>query len=75
MGKPERSGGGFSAAKPAEAPKQPLTRNSADHDAAKEQQAVALINRGKLQEAEAIYKDLIANGSKNHIVYGNLAAI
>ena len=75
VGKPKWNGGGFSTAKPAEARRQPIKRHSADHNAAKEQQAVALINRGKLQEAEAIYKDLIANGSKNHIVYGNLAAI
>ena len=74
MGKPKRSSGGFSAAKPAAAPKQQITKSSADH-AAKEQQAVALINQGKLQEAEAIYRDLIAAGTKNHAVYGNLAAI
>ena len=74
MGKPKRSSGGFSAAKPAAAPKQQITKSSADH-AAKEQQAVALINQGKLQEAEAIYRDLIAAGTRNHIVYGNLAAI
>jgi Flp pilus assembly protein TadD len=75
VGKPKRSSGGFSAAKPsAAAPKQQITKSSADH-AAKEQQAVALINQGKLQEAEAIYRDLIAAGTRNHIVYGNLAAI
>ena len=74
MGKPKRNSGGFSAAKPATAPKQQDTKNSADQ-AAKEQQAVALINQGKLQEAEAIYKDLISAGTNNHIAYGNLAAI
>ena len=74
MGKPKRSSGGFSAAKPAAAPKQQITKSSADH-AAKEQQAVALTNQGKLQEAEAIYRDLIAAGTRNHAVYGNLAAI
>ena len=41
----------------------------------KEQQAVALINQGKLQEAEAIYRELISEGTSNHIVYGNLAAL
>ncbi len=45
-----------------------------DHST-KEQQAVALINQGKLQEAEAIYRELIAAGTGNHIVYGNLAAL
>ena len=72
MGKPKRSGGGFSAATPA--PKQQVAKSAADH-AAKEQQAVALINQGKLQEAEALYRELIAAGNNNHIVYGNLAAI
>ena len=72
MGKPKRSGGGFSAATPA--PKQQAAKAPADH-AAKEQQAVSLINQGKLQEAEALYRELIAAGTNNHIVYGNLAAI
>jgi len=42
---------------------------------AKEKQALHLISQGKLQEAEAIYRELIAEGTKNHIIYGNLAAI
>ena len=41
----------------------------------KEHQALALINQGKLQEAEAIYRELISAGTSNHIVYGNLAAL
>ncbi|WP_241518293.1 tetratricopeptide repeat protein, partial [Cyanobium usitatum] len=40
-----------------------------------EQQAIELINQGKLEEAETIYRKLIEEGTKNHIVYGNLAAI
>ena len=74
MGKPKRSGSGFSAAKQTAAPKQQVTRSSADHTA-KEQQAIELINQGKLEEAETIYRKLIEEGTKNHIVYGNLAAI
>ena len=74
VGKLKRSGSGFSTAKPAAAPNHQVTKSSADH-AAKGQQAVALINQGKLQEAETIYRDLIAAGTTNHIVYGNLAAI
>ncbi len=74
MAKPKRSGSGFSAANPERAPKQQITRSLADH-VAKEQYAVALINQGKLQEAEEIYRDLIAAGTRNHIVYGNMAAI
>ncbi len=34
-----------------------------------------MIDQGKLQEAEAIYRDLIAAGTRNHIAYGNLAAL
>jgi tetratricopeptide (TPR) repeat protein len=74
VGKPKRSGGGFSAAKPSPAPKQQVDKGSADH-AAKERQAVALINQGNLQEAETVYRELIAAGTSNHIVYSNLAAI
>jgi Flp pilus assembly protein TadD len=74
VGKPKRSGSGFSAAKPSTALKQQVAKGSADQ-AAKEQQAVALINQGNLQEAETIYRELIAAGTSNHIVYSNLAAI
>jgi tetratricopeptide (TPR) repeat protein len=74
VGKPKRSGIGFSAATPVPAPKQQVVKGSADH-AAKEQLAVALINQGKLQEAEALYRELITAGTNNHIIYGNLAAI
>ena len=49
-------------------------QSSADHST-KEQQAFALINQGKLQDAEAIYRELIAAGTRNHIVYGNFAAL
>ena len=74
MGKPKRSGSGFSATKPASAPKQQVAKGSADH-AAKEQQAVALISQGKLREAEAIYRELVSAGTNNHITYFNLAAV
>ena len=59
MGKPKRSGSGLSNTKPAAATKQQVAKGSADH-AAKGQQAVALINQWKLEEAEAIYRELIA---------------
>ena len=61
-------------AKPAEVLQKQMTKNSASR-AAKQQKAISLINQGKLQEAEAIYRDLIANGTRNHIIYGNLAAV
>ena len=41
----------------------------------KEKEALVFIQEGKLNEAEEIYKQLIARGSQNHIVYGNLAGI
>jgi tetratricopeptide (TPR) repeat protein len=74
MGKPKQSSKGFSTAKPAQATKQQLKKYSVDQTA-KEQQAEALINQGKLQEAEVIYRELIAEGTNNYIVYGNLAII
>ena len=42
---------------------------------ARENQALALINKGQYREAEVIYRDLIKSGSKNFIVYGNLGAL
>ena len=49
--------------------------NSAVQQTTKEQKAIALINQGKLLEAESIYKQLIAEGTRNHIVYGNLSEV
>ncbi len=74
VGKPKRSSGEFSAAELATARKKQLAKSSADHSTA-EQQAVELINKGKLQEAEAVYRELIAASTDNHLVYGNLAAV
>ncbi len=74
MGKPKRSGRGFDASKPTRAHKKNVTSNPG-YQTAKEQKAVGLINQGKLQEAEAIYKDLISNNTSNHTTYGNLGAI
>ena len=39
------------------------------------QQALAFINQGRLQEAEAVYKRLIQQGAGNHLVFGKLGAI
>ena len=43
--------------------------------ATEEHHAAELINLGKLQEAEEIYRKLIAEGTKNHMSFGNMAAI
>jgi two-component system response regulator ChvI len=48
VGKPKQSAGGFSSSKPAAAPNQEIAKSSADR-VAKEQQALALINQGKLK--------------------------
>ena len=74
MGKTKRSGIGFSAAKPAATPKQQDTKGFAGHTA-KEQQAVALINQGNLQEAEAIYRKLLRECADNATYQDNLATI
>ena len=41
----------------------------------KKKKALDLLKKGDLKEAEKIYRELIASGEKNHVVYGNLAAI
>ena len=40
-----------------------------------ENQAIKCIKQGELKEAAKIYQSLINQGTKNHIVYGNLAVI
>ena len=74
MRKHKRSGHGFSASQPKAAITHQVANSSAEQTA-KEEQAIALIKQEKLQEAASIYQELIAAGTKNHIVYGNLAAI
>ena len=44
-------------------------------DSNKEKQALKLIQEGKVKQAEKIYRELIAKGTSNHNVYGNLAAL
>ncbi len=52
-----------------------VTNNFRDDTIKKEQQAVALVNQGQLAKAETILRELIATGTNNDEVYGNLAAI
>ena len=54
--------------------RQKHSQKAAEHTN-KEQRAVALINQGKLQEAEAIYRELIEEGTNNYIVFYNLATL
>ena len=44
-------------------------------DITKEKQALELINKGNFEEAEKIYRELISQGTKNHIVYNHLGII
>ena len=74
MRKPRQQSAGFSNT-PKSQPSRKKPAQSSAGQSTKEQKAVALINQGKLQEAEAIYRELISTGTNNHIVYGNLAAL
>ena len=74
MNKPRREGTGF-ANSPAKQSKSSNTQHSAVDLTIKERKAVTLIDLGKLDEAEAIYKELIALGTQSYSVYANLAAI
>ncbi len=50
-------------------------RKNIDSEEVLEQKALTLINQGNEQEAFIIYTNLISNGTKNHIVYGNLGVL
>ena len=50
-------------------------KHSANTHKVQEQIALALINRGKLKEAENVCINLVKSGSKNDIVHGNLGAL
>ena len=74
MSQPRHHSTGFSTPPKQHASQTKATRSSADY-AAKEHKAAALINQGKLQEAEVICKQLIRLNTGNHISYCNLAAV
>ena len=63
---------GFSGDKDRSSKKSLINSNE---DLNKIEKSIILINQGNLSEAEEIYKELISNGTKNHIVYGNLAVL
>ena len=52
-----------------------LTLQNKKQEIEKEKQAINFLRSRKIKEAENIYRILISKGSKNHIVFGNLAAI
>ena len=52
-----------------------LTLQNKHQELEKEKQAIKFLRSRKIKEAEDIYRILISKGSKNHIVFGNLAAI
>ena len=52
----------------------PAAADSGETDA-RTAEALALLDQGRLEEAEAIYRELIAAGSEDPLVLGNLGAI
>ena len=74
MGKNNKRGNGFSNSKPLASQIGARSKTSSSH-IAKEQKALLLIKQGKLDEAEAIYRELVEAGSNNHEVYGKLGAL
>lgn len=73
MGKRNRGGSGFSNIKQAADTTTKAIPISGTTEL--EQQAVILLQHGKLRQAEEIYRSLIKAGSNNATVYGNLAVI
>ena len=49
--------------------------NKLDKNLLLESRALNFINEGKIEQAKEIYLELIDKGTKNHIVYGNLAIL
>ena len=74
MNKPRHKSSGFGDSPTGQSQKPNAAKGSPDQGA-NEKQAVTLIHQGKLEEAERLHRQLIKAGSKNHIIYCNLAAI
>ena len=74
MSKPRRQSSGFSNTPRKQVSKAKHAKKLANQGD-KEQRAIELINKGNLQEAEEIYKGLVAAGTTNENSYVNLAAI
>ena len=74
MSKPRQQKSGFSNTHNNKDTNEKSVQNSAAHTT-KEKLAVELINEGKLQKAESIYRELISVGTSNHNNYVNLAAL
>jgi len=74
VGKRRRGGSGFAVSRPSGAPRQPSISSSGDCSA-EEKQAADLIRQQRHQEAEVLYRNLIASGRVSHTIYASLAAI
>jgi len=74
MGKQRKQSSGFSNTPP-ERTRKTKPDKCYNELSMKEQQADSLIKQGKLQEAEEIYRRLIATGKTNHKVFGNLGIL
>ena len=74
MNKPRRERTGFANSPAMQSKSSKAQHPKVDHPV-KEREAVALIDQGRLDEAEAIYKKLIASKTHSFSVYANLAVI
>ena len=72
MGKPRKKSIGFSERN--EKSSKSKIKDS-ESNIKKEFEAIESINKGELERAEFIYRELIKAGSKNHIVYSNLGVL
>lgn len=76
VGKPRSKPMGLAAARlDPPAKKAAISPNPSSPPQELERQAVALLQQGKLREAEEIYRGLIAAGIRKAAIYGNLGAI
>ena len=74
MSKKNRSSERFSSAKNEQTPQKLRPHNTVGNKA-KEQKALILIQKGRRNEAELIFKELVAAGSQSHITPGTLGAL
>ena len=74
MSKKNRSSERFSSAKNEQTPQKLRPHNTVGNKA-KEQKALILIQKGRRNEAELIFKELVAAGSQSHITHGTLGAL
>jgi tetratricopeptide (TPR) repeat protein len=75
VGKHKESGNRRSSDKQVKQPKQPETANGSMDHAAEKQRAIALVNQGRLDEAEAFCRKLIATDTSDPSIYNILGIL